>query len=83
MVFPVPTDKLPACWLPDLIHSQMATGNFGKMARDAIAEARRLNRHDDAKLYANMLTQIQDYWSSMGDGTITYHLGGPDRWPFD
>jgi hypothetical protein len=81
MPIPVAETRLPACWLPDLIHSQMATGNFGKMARDAIAEAKRLNRHDDAKLYAHMLVQVQDYWADMGDngGTVTYHLGGPDK----
>jgi hypothetical protein len=50
----------------------MATGNFGKMARDAISAARSANRHDDVKLYTNMLSQIQDYWADMGDddGTI-------------
>lgn len=64
--------KLPACFLADLIHSQMATGNFGKMARDAIENAKRLNRKADAELYQNMLGQVSDYYSqSNDDGTIS------------
>ena len=64
-------DKLPACFLADLIHAQMSTGNFGRMARDAMDNARRLNRMDDAQLYSNMLMQVQDYFAqSKDDGTI-------------
>lgn len=64
-------DKLPACFLADLIHAQMSTGNFGKMAREAIENARRFNRQDDADLYANMLQQVADYFAQSGDGTIS------------
>lgn len=55
--------RLPKCWLADLIHSQMATGNFAKMAKDAIDNAKRLNRHNDAQLYINMLDQVGDYYA--------------------
>lgn len=60
-------DKLqvPHCWLPDLIHSQMATGSFAKMANDAIAKAIADKRPDDARMYRNMLDQISDYWADM------------------
>lgn len=64
----VPEISVPKCWLPDLIHSQMATGNFGKMARDAIAQATANRRPDDAKLYGVMLDQVQSYWADRGAG---------------
>lgn len=57
---------LPKCWLADLIHSQMATGNFAKMARDAIDCATRANRKADVELYRNMQSQIADYYSERG-----------------
>ena len=63
-------DRLPACFLADLIHAQMASGNFAKMAQDAIGNANRNNRHDDVTLYRNMLTQVSDYYSQSDDGTI-------------
>jgi hypothetical protein len=59
----VPEIRLPKCWLADLIHSQMATGNFGRMARDAIAMAQQHGRKADETLYKNMLDQIGDYWA--------------------
>jgi hypothetical protein len=59
----VPEIRLPKCWLADLIHSQMATGNFGRMARDAIAMAQQHGRKADETLYRNMLDQIGDYWA--------------------
>ena len=64
-------DKLPACFLADLIRAQMATGNFAKMANDAIANADRCNRKDDVNLYRNMLMQVSDYYSQSDDGTIS------------
>ncbi len=62
--------KLPACFLADLIHAQMATGNFGKMAQDAIANARRRNDLGAVDLYNSMLGQIADYHSQSDDGSI-------------
>lgn len=61
------TDKLqvPTCWLPDLIHSQMATGNMAKAINDAIAKAFADHRPDDVRLYRNMLDQFCDYWADM------------------
>lgn len=59
----MPETKLPNCWLADLIHSQMATGNFGKMAADAIAMAEKHGRKADASLYRTMRDQIGDYWA--------------------
>lgn len=50
------------CWLPDLIHSQMATGNMARMAKDAMAKAYADKRTDDVTLYRNILEQISDYW---------------------
>lgn len=71
MVPPV-GDKLPARFLADLIHAQMSTGNFGKMARDAIAEAKRRNDKDAALLYSNLQQQVADYFAQCGDdGTIS------------
>lgn len=57
--------ETPRCWLSDLIHSQMATGNFGKMARDAVAKAMTDGRKADADLYAAMEAQIADYWADL------------------
>ncbi len=70
--------KLPKCWLADLIHSQMATGNFAKMAKDAIDNAKAYKRHDDVTLYRNMLDQISDYYAQRGDGTTMIILAPPD-----
>lgn len=61
----VPEIHVPHCWLVDLIHSQMSTGNFGKMARDAVAKARTDKRYADADLYAAMEAQIADYWADI------------------
>ncbi len=55
--------RLPKCWLADLIHSQMASGNFAKMAKDAIDNATRHGRHADKTLYTNMLDQVGDYYA--------------------
>lgn len=63
-------DKLPACFLADLIHAQMATGNFAKMATDAIDRARSRNDMVSVNLYTNMLHQVSDYYSQSDDGTI-------------
>ena len=65
-------EKLPACFLADLIHAQMSTGNFGKMASAAIAYARHHGRHEDAQLFANLQQQVADYFAqSRDDGTIS------------
>lgn len=66
--------KMPSCWLADLIHSQMATGNFGKMARDAIDRAKSRNDQASVNLYNTMLDQVTDYYSQGGDGTINIRL---------
>lgn len=55
--------RLPKCWLADLIHSQMATGNFAKMANDAMIHARNNRRDGDVTLYRNLLDQVSDYWA--------------------
>ena len=55
--------RLPKCWLADLIHSQMSTGNFARMAKDAINNAKRENRGHDATVYTNMLDQVSDYYA--------------------
>jgi hypothetical protein len=63
-------EKIPACFLADLIHAQMSTGNFGKMASAAIAWAKHKGLHDDAALFANLQQQVADYYAQSSDGTI-------------
>lgn len=66
-------ERLPACFLADLIHAQMSTGNFGKMASAAISWAKSKGKHDDAQLFANLQQQVADYFAqSRDDGTIRY-----------
>lgn len=67
-------EKLPACFLGDLIHALMARGRFGQMAEDAIVQAEKTGRKDQAALYRNMLVQVSDYYSQSDDGTIRIAL---------
>ena len=61
------TRRVPKCWLPDLIHSQMANGNFERIYTAAICWARHKKDEDSVRLFTHMHGQIVDYAAVMDD----------------
>lgn len=56
---------IPVGWAAEIIDAWSRTGLIGEMARDAIANARRNNRMDDAHRYRLMLDQFMDWHAKL------------------